>query len=453
MGDKFSTTGQTNGTLVMPGDEMNGAPRPRRKPADGDGMNGNGQELDAQEETPETTTMPIPQPHNITLRHQDGALTVDWHTAPNGYEVALVRGRNEILNQPCVNPPTTLLTDAVPAGQYCVTVKARPNGQADSAEDECEPCIVKLATPTEIVLAYNEALRRLEVQWQPVAGAQGYRVQVVQVVAEAAAPATSNRWTLGGAATRKTAPRRLQAWVQARGDERYYVDSNIGKSTFFEFTVAGPAWGLFDQSDFDQADFFPEETNDTEGASSVASADEDAAEVAAEAWPLTLIIEAKAGIGYLLDDNVNPPSRGQVADDGLLVHEVAPLAEGCVIIFDDGSAPMELIFDRAADEAEDEPDEFFEETYDLELLFDEDEALEQTLDQLPDDDDDEPLLSLLIPEKANRAYVLDDGVNPPSEGMVTEDGLLVHAIAPQATGCTIQFEDEARPIALQFATA
>ncbi len=89
MADRLPTDGQNATPLAMPGDQMNGAKR-RRPPADG-GVSTT-QNWDA--ETP-TGALPIPQPHNITLQHNAGALTVDWHTAPNGYEVALVRGRND----------------------------------------------------------------------------------------------------------------------------------------------------------------------------------------------------------------------------------------------------------------------------------------------------------------------------------------------------------------------
>lgn len=440
--DRSSTEGQTNGTMVMPGDEMNAAPRQRRRPALGDEMNGQGE--GAQEET--TTgfsTMPIPQPHNIALRHHAGALTVDWHTAPNGYEVALVRGRHEILNQPCINPPTTLSTDAVPAGEYCVVVKARTNGGADDDQGDRQSCIVKLATPAQIALTYNEALQRLEVQWQPVTGAQGYRVQVVQVVVEADVPAASNRWTLSSAAAGKAARRQLQAWVQAQGDERYYVDSNIGKSAIFEFTVAGPAWGLFDRSDFDQADFFPEGEETAAAASdfTVAGMDEEEAET----WPLTLLIAEKAGMGYTLDDNVGSPSSGEVAEDGLLVHPVSSLAEGAVITFDDGSEVIELLFAPAEEEDALTPETFLAETYQLDLDWVEEEEEAEAEDlafvaPVPDDED-ENTLSLFIPGKENSAYTLDDHVNAPTTGQVTADGLLIHAVALTAESCMIQFQD------------
>src|SRR4051794_38880432 len=102
MRDRSPTDGQANARIAMPGDAMNTAARNRKTTAPGDDMNGAGQGAAAQDEAPEAgrANMPIPQPHNIALRHHDGTLTVDWHTAPNGYEVALVRGRNEILNQP-----------------------------------------------------------------------------------------------------------------------------------------------------------------------------------------------------------------------------------------------------------------------------------------------------------------------------------------------------------------
>lgn len=432
MADRLPTDGQNATPLAMPGDQMNGAKR-RRPPADG-GVSTT-QNWDA--ETP-TGALPIPQPHNITLQHNAGALTVDWHTAPNGYEVALVRGRNEILNQYHLNPPATLLTDAVPAGEYCITVKARLNGADADDQTDGEPCIVKLATPMQITLRYNEALRQLEVHWQPVTGAQGYRVQVVQIVAAATVPAGNGRWAWGQASAGQSAKRQLQAWVQAQGDERYYVDSNVGKSAIFEFIAAGPGWGLFDQSDFDHADFFPEADAAADGASA-ASADDDEGEF----WTLTLLIAQKAGLGYTLDDNINPSSRGQVAEDGLLVHEVSVLAEGAVITFDDGSEAVELLFAPADDEAEPTPEAFLAKEHQLELPWVEDEEDEEdpALVAPEPEADDENTISLFIPGKENSAYTLDDHVNAPSAGRVTADGLLIHAVASTAQICTIQFQD------------
>ena len=65
---------------------------------------------------------------------------------------------------------------------------------------------------------------------------------------------------------------------------------------------------------------------------------------------LSLVIEEKARVGYTLDDGVTPPSDGVVADDGTLVHQVSASAVGCVITFDDGSEPLELVFDDSTDE-------------------------------------------------------------------------------------------------------
>ncbi|HMN27907.1 MAG TPA: hypothetical protein PKE45_07090 [Caldilineaceae bacterium] len=204
------------------------------------------------------TQLPLPQPHNIALYHADGTLTVDWHTAPYGYDVSLVRGRNELLSQLAVNPPTTLPMDALPAGQYCVIVNARTLGQVNGAESEIEPCVVKLDTPTQITLSFNEESQRLEVNWQPVLGASGYRVQLVHLVAEETVPASANSWLFVGAASADSPSPRLQAWVQAKGDDRYYVDSNIGKSAPFAVPVVGDHWGIFDLTDFDEVRFHPE---------------------------------------------------------------------------------------------------------------------------------------------------------------------------------------------------
>ncbi|MEZ4713418.1 MAG: hypothetical protein R3A44_39895 [Caldilineaceae bacterium] len=434
MPDKLATDGQIASALIMPADEMNTGARRRRAEEDADSTAQNGGA------EWQTRDLPIPQPHNITLRHQAGQLTVDWETAPNGYEVALVRGRHEILNQHHINPPATLLTDAVPAGEYCITVKARTEGWGDMADMDGDPCIVKLATPTQIVLSYNDVLQRLEVQWQPAPGAQGYRVQVVQMVADALVQASASHWHWGGASAGQASKRVLQAWVQAQGDERYYVDSNLGKSALVEFAVAGPDWGLFDESDFDRADFFPDEDEmlTVSGGDMLDSADEGAD----ESWSLALLIEAKVGLGYTLDDNVSPPTRGRVAEDGLLVHEISALAEGCVITFDDGSEAVELIFEPANEEAEIVPELFLEE---LNLpLFDDDEEAPADLDldfDEPEADEEENVISLVIAGKENSRYTLDDRINPPSAGQVSADGVLIHAVAPAAVGCTIAFQD------------
>src|SRR4051794_22168026 len=68
---------------------------------------------------------------------------------------------------------------------------------------------------------------------------------------------------------------------------------------------------------------------------------------------LSLIIEEQAGVGYTLDDGVAPPSEGVVAEDGTLVHQVSKASVGCVITFEDGSEPLELMFADSADEEDD----------------------------------------------------------------------------------------------------
>ena len=56
----------------------------------------------------------------------------------------------------------------------------------------------------------------------------------------------------------------------------------------------------------------------------------------------------------------------------------------------------------------------------------------------------------MIPEHAGKSYKLDDGITA-SEGVIDEDGLLLHSISPQAVGCTIEIEGEPERIELVFA--
>jgi len=178
-----------------------------------------------------------------------------------------------------------------------------------------------------------------------------------------------------------------------------------------------------------------------------------------------LIIEEQAGIGYTLDDGVTPPSEGVVAEDGTLVHQVSKASVGCVITFEDGSEPLELNFEDTGD-AEDDltVDETVGEWAELigvEETSEELEAKEDETDEIIDDeeieelidswlDDDERTVSLMIPEHAGKSYTLDDGITA-SEGVIGEDGLLLHPISPEALDCTIEIEGEPERIELVFA--
>ena len=182
---------------------------------------------------------------------------------------------------------------------------------------------------------------------------------------------------------------------------------------------------------------------------------------------LSLIIEEKAGLGYTLDDGVVPASTGEVAEDGLLIHRVSKWSTGCVITFDDGSTPVELKFATLDDEDDDSIDEFSadwaEHVEELADMVEEPEALEESEDESDEGvadeeiadliaswtDDDEPTLTLLLPEYAGKNYTLDDGITT-SEGVIDEDGLLVQPISPDAVGCTIEIEGEAQKIQLSF---
>ena len=65
-------------------------------------------------------------------------------------------------------------------------------------------------------------------------------------------------------------------------------------------------------------------------------------------------------------------------------------------------------------------------------------------------DDDERTVSLVILEHAGKSYTLDDGITA-SEGVIDEDGLLLHSVSPEAVGCTIEIEGESERIELVFA--
>lgn len=180
---------------------------------------------------------------------------------------------------------------------------------------------------------------------------------------------------------------------------------------------------------------------------------------------LSLIIEEQAGVGYTLDDGVVPPSDGVVADDGTLVHQVSRASVGCVITFEDGSEPLELNFENSADEVDgltgDDGVEEWAELLDVEEtsgklaghdgdrgeMIDDDE-IEELIDSWVDDD--ERTVSLVLPEHAGKSYELDDGITA-SDGVIDEDGLLLHSVSPEAVGCTIEIEGEPEKIELVFA--
>ena len=162
-----------------------------------------------------------------------------------------------------------------------------------------------------------------------------------------------------------------------------------------------------------------------------------------ELLPLSLIILEKAGKAYTLDDGVNGASQGKVADDGVLIHPVSTRSEACVITFEDDPEPIELLIDRSSVEDADETREDWPE-------FDEEDEIEEELSDLSDDKDEEPVLSLILPGKENKSYTLNDGVNPASQGVVADDGLLVHPVSPQAKGCIIRFDDESEDIEIEF---
>lgn len=176
-------------------------------------------------------------------------------------------------------------------------------------------------------------------------------------------------------------------------------------------------------------------------------------------------LSSKAGVEYTLNDGVNPPSEGRVAEDGTLVHGVSKQSKGCVIVFKDGSEPVELTFDHSSDKAggylehwegvEELLEEEIEEAAEEEPEEETEDIAEEELAELSYGDADEPMLSLMLPDKAGRKYKLNDGVNR-SEGVIAEDGTLIHPVSPEATDATLEIEDEAgklQAVELKFAPA
>lgn len=175
----------------------------------------------------EDDTSLIPD-RNITLNHHDGIVTVDWKTAPDGYDVILCQGNREITRQQVINPPTSFPTASWPAGTYCMKVRVRGSDRLPIGEIGCEPCIIKLPAPSNIAFFYDGNAQKLRVTWDEVAGATNYRVEIVQVFNPDAPLSDRNAYELDvSALDGKTIT--YQAWVQAKGDAQH-IDSNIGKS-------------------------------------------------------------------------------------------------------------------------------------------------------------------------------------------------------------------------------
>jgi hypothetical protein len=142
----------------MPGDQMGQAQ------TSGDIPNNNSNCSD--QDVPIESTSQV-KPGDITLSHDRGILSIDWKTAPDGYQVILYKGNQEITSQQSINPPATLTTDSLMAGTYCVKVKVR--GKANNVDEyaKCEPCIVKLEAPSNILLSQDSETQKLKVTWSP----------------------------------------------------------------------------------------------------------------------------------------------------------------------------------------------------------------------------------------------------------------------------------------------
>ncbi|MGK7928253.1 MAG: LamG domain-containing protein [Spirulina sp.] len=177
-------------------------------------------------------TRSIVKSGDITLRHQDGNLSVDWKTAPDGYQVAICKANYEVTSVKSENPPTTFPTQSLPAGEYWVKVKVSEKKQVEEREIsqhvEGEPSIVKLETPTNISLSYADDNQTLKVTWDKVDGATSYKVEIVQIIDQAESD-RENQIDFALSSLSTPATMAYQAWVQAKGNEQY-IDSNIGKS-------------------------------------------------------------------------------------------------------------------------------------------------------------------------------------------------------------------------------
>jgi hypothetical protein len=168
---------------------------------------------------------------------------------------------------------------------------------------------------------------------------------------------------------------------------------------------------------------------------------------------LSLLVEEQAGIEYTLDDGVTAPRRGRVSSEGVLTTQISTRSKRFVITFADGSEPLELIVDEPTLDREEE--EFDREVDEFAGIWEEldEEELEEELEELTPDDgtEEEPVLSLIIPEKAGKIFTLDDGIREASTGIVADDGTLVHPVSPGSTTVKIQFEDEPEPIEFEIA--
>lgn len=177
---------------------------------------------------------------------------------------------------------------------------------------------------------------------------------------------------------------------------------------------------------------------------------------------ISLIIPEKQGMKYELDDKIYPLSEGTIDTDGVLVHPISRDSTGCTITFKDNSESIELAFDETTED--DNYESWIEEnmlgsidvdnTFNLDFkLFEDDDLFEYEDDDLfeEDDDDDGSLLKLIVPEKANKDYVLEDGsTHQWSEGKVDENGFLVHPISPSSTYCRIKFTEGHEILELNF---
>jgi hypothetical protein len=215
-----------------------------------------------------------------------------------------------------------------------------------------------------------------------------------------------------------------------------------------------------------------------------------------EADSLFLHVPEAAGVAYILADGVAEPTEGTVGTDGVLVHPVSAEAQAVEIRFANGLPPVNLTIDRTdesigsgltdgaeflddellddmaaapawlrdeADDDNDDDDDDDDETIDyegpmrdLELPagdglweFGEKETAEEIRELA--EEDDAPVLALLVPEKVGVDYRFTDSSGAITSGTVEPDGQLLIPVADGVQGGSLQFADGSEVVEFSFA--
>jgi hypothetical protein len=207
-----------------------------------------------------------------------------------------------------------------------------------------------------------------------------------------------------------------------------------------------------------------------------------------EADNLFLHVPEAAGVAYILADGVAEPTEGMVGMDGVLVHPISAEAQAVEIRFANGLPPVNLTIDRTdesigtgladgvefwdderydgmaaapswlRDETDDDDETIDDEPPVRDLALpagDEQWALgeEQTAEGIAElaEEDDAPVLALLVPEKAGVDYRFTDSTGAITSGKVEPDGQLLILIADGVQGGSLQFADSSEAVAFSFA--